>query len=162
MEHITVVLDNIRSAYNVGAIMRSCAAFGTKNLIAIGVTPYPKQPEDQRLPHVARNADKAISKSALGTQKLISVTYFATTNNYLRSLDGPLYALEQTKAAQPIQDFKPSLPCSIVLGNEVEGVSPELLDASDEHIIIPHLSVKNSLNVSVAAGVALSWMHNNT
>ena len=161
MEHATLVLDNIRSSYNVGAIMRSSAAFGVINMAAIGITPYPMQPDDRRLPHVARSASKAIAKSALGAEKLISISYFETASDYLQSLEGPLYALEQTDAAQPIQQFEPTHPCSIILGNEVDGVSPELLDAADGHIVIPHLDTKKSLNVSVAAGIALSWMHNN-
>lgn len=159
MEQITLVLDNIRSAYNVGAILRSCAAFSVENVVALGITPYPEQPNDPRLPHVSRNAHRSIAKTALGAENIVKVEHYENTHDFLQILSQPLYALEQTTSAQPVHDFRVEPPYSLVVGNEVDGVSPQLLEAAHGHIVIPHSSAKNSLNASVATGVALSTLY---
>lgn len=162
MEQITLILDNIRSAYNVGAILRSCAAFSVENVVALGITAYPEQPDDPRLPHIARNAHRAIAKTALGAESMVKVEHYENTQDYLQTLSQPLYALEQTADAQPIFEFVVTQPYSLVVGNEVEGVSSQLLEAAHGHIVIPHSGAKNSLNASVAAGVALSALYRHT
>lgn len=155
MENVTVLLDNLRSAHNVGAILRNCAAFGVKYVVAIGATPYPQQPDDQRLPHIARRNHEAIAKTALGAERHISIEHHQDASSYLDHATDPLVALEQTPASRPLTEFRSYPPFVLIVGNEVNGVDTVLLQQCQQVIHIPHNSLKESLNVSVATGIAL-------
>ncbi len=145
-KEIIVVLDNIRSRENVGSIFRTADAAGASKIYLCGITPVP--------PH-----DK-ISKTALGAETYVPWEYRAKTWQVLRelkvkSLKFKVVGLEQTKASQNIFKFKPKFPLALVVGNEVSGLSPKILKYCDKKISIPMYGKKESLNVSVAAGVAL-------
>lgn len=152
---ITVVMDNIRSAYNVGSIARTCDGLGVERLIAFGITPYPGLPNDTRLPHVADKATRSIQKTALGAERLIQ-DYVDSVEQLLKELGGqPLVCLEQTSHSIAIRKYQPVSDFALVLGNEVNGVSSRLLTIAADHVEIPMHGQKESFNVSVACAIAL-------
>lgn len=155
MEAMTLVLEDIRSAHNVGAILRSAAAFGIESVAVVGLTPYPPMPDDQRLPHIARRAHRAIAKTALGAEELVSVTHYPDIYTFRTHYSGPLYVLEQTPSATSLHTFTPDLPCAIVLGHETNGTSSAAREIAKKHVGIPHTERKHSLNVATAAGILL-------
>ena len=143
---VRLVLDNIRSGQNVGACFRSGDAFRIDGLDLCGITCNP--------PH------RDILKSALGASDHVPWTAHDTALSAVIALkeDGwKVAALEQASDSLPLHQWSPSTSerWAIVLGNEVRGVSREVLDACDEVIEMPQYGVKQSINVSVCAGVAL-------
>jgi 23S rRNA (guanosine2251-2'-O)-methyltransferase len=155
---LALALDNIRSLYNVGAIVRSAAAFGVKHIEACGVTPYPEIASDRRLPHVRAKATAGIAKTALGAEALVNFHHSSKTTQAVatfRRQGYAIYLLEQSASASDLGSFKPRLPCLLVLGSEVNGVDPRLFKIADGLIEIPLAGDKESLNVAVAAGIAL-------
>lgn len=155
---ILPVLCNIRSSYNVGAILRTCAGFGVEEVVACGYTPYPRQPADKRLPHIAARADAAIAKTALGTERMVRVTAvddIAAALQLLRQREAAIWALEQADHAQPLPSAKPIGLTALLLGEEVHGVPPEVLTRCQAVYEIPMRGAKESFNVSVATGIAL-------
>ncbi|MFN4081566.1 MAG: RNA methyltransferase [Saprospiraceae bacterium] len=143
---VALVLDNIRSALNVGSIFRSADALGAARLVLCGITACP--------PH------REILKTALGSTASVNWMYCETTEDALRRLKANgyrLWAAEQTDASTPLHHWRPhaNTPCAIVLGNEVSGVSDEALALCDGALEIPQFGAKHSLNVAVAAGVIL-------
>lgn len=153
-----LILDNIRSAQNVGAILRSASAFGAEKLIACGITPYPEITGDTRLPHVRKRANEQIAKTALGAHKHIKIEYAKTTYaavNQYRKQGFKIYALEQAQNSVNISKWRPIFPCAIVLGSEVNGLSRRMLNLADQIVEIRSPGKKASLNVAVAAGIAL-------
>ena len=141
---VYVILDNIRSRENVGSIFRTADAAGVTKIYLCGTTPCP--------PH-----DK-ISKTALGAETYVPWEYYKQTWRLLHDLktrNVQLVALEQTKDSVDIFNFKPKFPMALVLGNEVQGISYKILKYCDKKISIPMYGKKESLNVSVAVGVAL-------
>ncbi len=141
---IYLVLNDIRSRENVGSIYRTDDAAGVAKIYLCGITPTP--------PH-----DK-ISKTALGAEKYVPWEYHKQAWRLLEKLkkDGiNIVALEQTKGSEGLFKFKPKFPLALVVGNEVSGISPKILKYCDKKISIPMYGKKESLNVAVAAGVAL-------
>lgn len=139
-----LILPNIRSGHNVGAIFRTADGAGVDKLYLTGYTPCP--------PHVQ------IDKVSLGAEKWMPWEYRKQTGRLLKELKEMGYnivALEQTKNSQNIFDWSPKFPIALVLGNEKTGVSKSLLKYCDESVEIPMHGKKNSLNVSVATGVAM-------
>ncbi|PSO43124.1 hypothetical protein BRC19_02255 [Candidatus Saccharibacteria bacterium QS_5_54_17] len=156
MEQITLVLDNIRSAHNVGAIMRSAAAFGIRDMACLGVTPYPRRWDDSRLPHIASRAHRAIAKTALGAEEALTVRHFPRIDDFQQQFTASVYALEQTSEATGLPDFTPRPPLALIIGNELEGVSGRALARTAGCIQIPQeTTAKASLNAATACGVAL-------
>jgi len=150
---IHLVLNNIRSRENVGSIFRTADAAGVSKLYLCGITPTP--------PH------EKISKTALGAEMYVPWEYCKQTRRLLGKLKKEgmtVVALERFDKltasklkirTQNIFYFKPRFPLALVLGNEVRGLSPQILKYCDKKISIPMYGKKESLNVSVAAGVAL-------
>lgn len=158
MSKLALLLADIRSAYNVGSIFRTADGFGVEKIICTGITPYPKLQSDERLPHVIEKADDMIAKTALGAEKTVAFEYYQDAIEAINKLAGKgykIYALEQAETSRPLPDFKPSFPSLLILGNEVEGLPQNLLDKCDEILEIPMQGTKESLNVSVACGIAL-------
>lgn len=143
---LVVVMDNIRSGLNVGSIFRTCDAFAIEHIHLCGITAKP--------PH------REILKSALGATESVNWTYHETVNGCVSSLKEEGYrisGIEQTSRSIPLQQV-PGLPASkwaLVFGNEVEGLSEEVLPLLDEAIEIPQLGTKHSINVAVCAGVVI-------
>lgn len=147
---ISVVLADIRSAQNVGAIFRTADAAGVVDVLLSGYTPAP-------IDRFGR-ARTDIHKSALGAEAWMSWRAFATHEECIRDLKArgiTIVAVEQTAHARSYATFIPQGPTAFVFGNEVTGVPQPFLDAASEAIVIPMSGKKESLNVSVSAGIVL-------
>lgn len=153
---LKLLLVDVRSAHNVGAIWRSAEAFGVGELILTGITPYPEQLDDARLPHVRHKASQMIAKTALGGEKRVPFRYFPTAAGALRALASHhLYALEITPRAADLRYFKAKWPAVLMVGNEVDGLALALLKQAETTLRIPTRRTGDSLNVAVAASIAL-------
>ncbi len=142
---IIVVLDNIRSMHNVGSVFRTSDAFLIEAICICGFTAQP--------PH------RDINKTALGATETVNWIYYENTIDAITALkqnNYTIYAVEQTEGSISLEQF-PSTdkPIAVVFGNEVEGVSDNVLKLVDGCIEIPQLGMKHSLNISVAAGIVL-------
>lgn len=142
-KEIQVVCDNIRSLYNVGSIFRTSDALGVSKVWLGGITGTPEQ--------------KGVQKVALGAENSVAWEYISQTWRAVEKLKKQgfkIVALELTKDSKNIKLFKPDYPLALIIGNEVSGVSPILLKRCDDIIQIPMKGIKESLNVSVAFGIA--------
>lgn len=167
---IVLVLPNIRSAYNVGAILRTAEGFGVKKVIFSGVTPRPD--DSEKLPHVREKVNHMIHKTALGAEEMLELYSSHDIISDLEKLrkDGFIVAgLENNlEKSQPIALSNPHLSdhlsskTVLVLGEEVHGIPPEICDYIDLFLEIPMKGQKESFNVSVAAGIALFVLSNPT
>ncbi len=143
---LIVVLDNIRSLNNIGAIFRTCDAFAVRHVCLCGITATPPSVE--------------IHKTALGAEDSVDWSYYDNTLEAISVLHNRGYAvccLEQVHGSVSLQDFAPAdgRGYAIVVGNEVDGVDPAVVAASDIYLEIPQYGTKHSLNVSVSAAIAL-------
>ncbi|HOF46545.1 MAG TPA: RNA methyltransferase [Bacteroidales bacterium] len=143
---IVIILDNIRSMYNVGSIFRTADAFAVEKIFLCGITAQP--------PH------KEIEKTALGATETVYWQYYENTKELITLLkqdNYKIYAVEQTDEPQELTQFSfsPEERYAVVMGNEVFGVDDEVLNLCDGAIEIPQVGVKHSLNVSVAAAIVI-------
>ena len=143
---LVIVLDNVRSMHNVGAVFRTADAFLVEKILLCGITPQP--------PH------REIHKAALGATESVDWAYFESVTEALQSIKSEGYrvvGVEQTTGSQMITefDFEKSQKYALVLGNEVEGISDEVLSLCDDFLEIPQLGTKHSLNVSVCGGIVM-------
>jgi len=143
---VIAVLENIRSAYNVGSVFRTADAF---LLDAIYITGYTATP-----PH------KEIKKTALGAEESVAWKHFANANEAIVDLKAngyKIYAIEQTVDSLKLQEinFEPNEKIAVIFGNEVSGVEQETILQCDGSIEIPQLGMKHSLNIATAAGIVL-------
>lgn len=141
---IIVVLENVRSAYNVGSVFRTADAFLLEAVYLCGYTAFP--------PH------KEIRKTALGADETVTWKHFKKVVEALEDLrkqDYKIYSVEQAEDSHALQDITPGEKIAVVFGNEVTGVEQSTIALTDGCIEIPQLGMKHSLNVSVAAGVVL-------
>lgn len=155
---IRLILSDVRSAYNVGAILRTADATGVERVYACGYTPYPTQVDDERPPHVASANTQSIAKSALGAEQNVPVTHHQTTTDAIQEAqdDGfHVIALEQSPTSTDLYSLKLTNPTALVVGNEVTGLSQQTLDMAQVIAELPMIGYKESLNVAVSAGIAL-------
>ena len=143
---IIVVLENIRSAYNVGSVFRTADAFLLQSIYLCGYTAHP--------PH------KEIRKTALGAEETMSWKYFKKTSEAieeLRTENYKIFGIEQTVDGLMLQaaGVGPEERIAVVFGNEVSGVEQSTIELTDGCIEIPQLGMKHSLNIATAAGVVL-------
>jgi len=143
---VIVVLENIRSAYNVGSVFRTSDAFLVEAIYIIGYTSQP--------PH------KEIKKTALGAEESVLWKHFATSAEAIDSLraDGySVFAVEQAERSFKLNaiGFEPEEKIAVIFGNEVAGVEQSTISLCDGCIEIPQLGMKHSLNIATAAGVVL-------
>lgn len=143
---IIIVLENIRSAYNVGSVFRTSDAFLVEAIYVIGYSARP--------PH------KEIKKTALGAEETVSWKYFKTTAEAigeLREMGYNIYAAEQAEGSYKLNaiSFEPEEKIAVVFGNEVTGVEQSTIALCDGCLEIPQLGMKHSLNIATAAGVVL-------
>ncbi len=146
---ICVVAHNIRSLWNVGALFRTADAMAVQKLWLAGYTATPPRRE--------------ISKTAIGAEDWIDWEYSESPVEVLQKLrsDGwAIVGLELTDAAIPVSDYQAPEKVCLLLGHEVTGISDELLTLCDDVIYIPMHGKKESLNVSVATGIALNALRN--
>lgn len=158
MAELILVLDNLRSAHNVGVTLRTADGAGLRRVYLCGSTPSPHLTGDPRPPYAQDRAAGQIAKTALGAEKSLDLVYAAETSAALRGLKSAGYhivALEQSKASTPLKDFRAPGKTALVIGNEVIGISGEILGLCDAVVEIPMSGQKESLNVAVAAGIAI-------
>ena len=144
--NITVVLDNVRSQHNIGAAFRTADSFFIEKIVLCGICATPPTAE--------------IHKSALGAEFTVEWTYVSSSVDAvkeLKSLGYSLIGVEQTHNSTSIEHFEmePSKKYALVFGNEVKGVSQDVIDLCDQCVEIPQWGTKHSLNVSVSAGIVL-------
>lgn len=154
---IIVIAHNMRSTHNVGSLLRTAEGLGITKLYLTGYTPYPFNGND-RLPHLARKIDKQISKTALGAENLQAWEQsdeIEPVITQLRAEGFKIIGLEQTPTAIELPNFKPPAKVVIVLGEEVEGISAEVLRLTDQQVIIPMFGQKESFNVVQAAAMVM-------
>lgn len=123
-----------------------------------GYTPYPAIKNDSRLPHEVAKIERAIAKTALGSDMLVLSTHVDSLSKYLdqkKRAGFIVVALEQDPRSVPLATFTAQQPIVLIVGNEVTGIEPEVLNRADVVAEIPMLGEKESLNVAVAAGIAL-------
>ncbi|MDE6239978.1 MAG: RNA methyltransferase [Muribaculaceae bacterium] len=145
---LTVVVDNVRSLNNIGSIFRTSDGFAVERIMLCGISATPPSPE--------------IHKTALGAEESVEWSYYPTTAeaiNELKSHNVAICCLEQVIDSVALQDFQPDFSLgkryAFVVGNEVDGVDPAVVDSCDVCIEIPQLGTKHSLNVAVSAGIAM-------
>ncbi len=143
---VIIVLDNIRSLNNIGSVFRTADSFKIKSIHLCGITAKP--------PH------KDIHKTALGATDSVDWKYFKNTNDsidYLKEKKYTIFAIEQAEESISLEKFNP-VPynkIALVFGNEVKGVSNEIMDKVDVCIEIPQFGTKHSLNISVSTGIII-------
>jgi 23S rRNA (guanosine2251-2'-O)-methyltransferase len=145
LPQLAVLLDNIRSAWNVGSILRSADGFGFNHAYLGGITPSPK--------------NEAVTKTSLGAEDFVTWSEHKNAVELIKALKQEgwkIYALEETKKTTDIRKLKtsPKEKAVLILGSEVTGVDPDLLKLADEIISIPMRGGKRSFNVSVAFAIA--------
>ena len=142
---IVVVLDNVRSALNVGSCFRTSDAFRIEKIYLCGITAVPP--------------NKEIRKSALGATDSVDWEYQESTRDVVLNLKKKRYltiAIEQANESIMLNDFsETNSPIAVVFGNEVNGVQQSVIDICDNCIEIPQIGTKHSLNISVSVGVVL-------
>ena len=155
---VVVVLDDVRSMYNVGSVFRTSDAYRINGIALCGITACPPHPE--------------IHKTALGAEDSVDWKYFEDTHQAIRELQQLGYcvlAIEQCEGSTMLNQWEPDFSQSyaIVMGNEVKGVQQTVVDMCDGCIEIPQYGTKHSLNVSVTTGIVIwdffkSWniLHN--
>ena len=139
-----VLLDNVRSMYNVGAFFRAADGVGLEKLWLSGITAHPPK--------------KAISKTALGAEEVVAWEHdwdAVQMAERMRHSGYEIAAIETSVKAIDLFEWQPAFPVCVAFGNEVEGLRPELLGMADTHVRIPMLGKKTSLNVATAAGIVL-------
>lgn len=156
MPDIIVIAHNIRSTHNVGAIFRTAEGFGIKKILLSGYTPYPAIDHDTRLPHIALKLTSQIHKTALGAETLVPFEYQESPNLMTLKNEGyRIVALEQAPTSVNLQNYEAPAKIALVLGEEVHGIPPEILNQCEDILEIPMVGQKESFNVSVAAGIAM-------
>ena len=141
---VSILLDNVRSMYNVGAFFRTADGAGIERLLLSGIT--------------ARPPKNAIRKTALGAEQRVSwepVEDTATFVNQLREKEYEIAATETSTSAVDIFEWQPRFPVCVLFGHEVDGLTPALLAACDTHVRIPMLGLKHSLNVASAGAIVI-------
>jgi 23S rRNA (guanosine2251-2'-O)-methyltransferase len=139
-----VLLDNVRSMYNVGAFFRAADGVGLQKLCLCGITAHPPK--------------KAISKTALGAEETVAWEHDWDAVNLaqkLRSNGFEIVAIETSSQSLDLFEWQPKFPVCVAFGNEVDGLRPELLEMAGTHVRIPMMGKKNSLNVATAGGIVL-------
>lgn len=151
-----MIAHNIRSTHNVGSIFRTCEGFGINKIILGGYTPYPKIEGDTRLPHIANKLHDQIHKTALDAEDIVPFEYQEQPDlQALKNAGYRIVGLEQDQRSVMLPAYKAPDKIALLLGEEVEGLTPDLRDMCDDLIEIPMSGQKESFNVSVATGIAL-------
>jgi 23S rRNA (guanosine2251-2'-O)-methyltransferase len=141
---VSILLENVRSMYNVGSFFRTADGAGIERLLLAGIT--------------ARPPKSAISKTALGAEVCVSWESADDPARVVASLRASGYevaAIETSVTALDLFDWQPSFPICVLFGHEVDGLSPRLLELCDTHVRIPMLGLKHSLNVASAGAVVM-------
>ena len=148
-KNTVLILHDIRSHHNVGSIFRTADTAGIEKIYLTGYTPAPKDRFDREV--------KEISKVALGAEKNVSweKTSLEKVINFLKKNKFEIIAVEQSKKSVDYKKIKPHFPAAFIFGNEVTGLRANILSKCDKVAEIPMIGEKESLNVSVAVGIAI-------
>lgn len=141
---VSILLDDVRSLYNVGAFFRTADGAGIERLLLSGIT--------------ARPPKNGIHKTALGAEERVSwesVESAAGKIQQLRDSGCEIAAIETSRSAIDLFDWKPHFPVCVLFGHEVDGLAPQLLESCDTHVRIPMLGLKHSLNVASAGAIVM-------
>ena len=141
---VTVLLDNVRSMYNVGALFRAADGVGLEKLCLAGITAHPPK--------------SAITKTALGAENIVAWEHdwdAVRMTEGLRHRGYEIAAIETSSHSVDLFAWQPKFPVCVLFGNEIDGLQPKLLEMANTHVRIPMLGQKTSLNVATAAGIAL-------
>ena len=141
---VTVLLDNVRSLYNVGAFFRTADGAGVEKLYLCGITGAPPK--------------SGIRKTALGAEETVAWDHCSEPEPVIEGLRAQGYeiaAIETSVRSVDLFDWRPAFPVCLLFGHEVEGLRPEIARLADTHVRIPMLGTKHSLNVATAGGVAI-------
>jgi len=155
---LVMIIHDVRSALNVGGILRTADGLGITRVYMSGYTPYPSEKNDGRLPHVRARAEKQIHKTALGAEHTVAWEHVDNLQDLLARLRNQKYliaALEQHKTALNLTDFKTVRDVALLVGNEVNGLESDVLKSTDVILEIPMLGKKESYNVASAAAMVL-------
>jgi len=160
---LIVVLDDVRSLYNVGSVFRTSDAFRVEAIYLCGITATPdevRSADGTLLRDCTLKASQEIHKTALGAEDSVAWRYFKTADEAVEQLHNDGYevlAVEQCHGSTMLDDFTPEdkKKYAVVLGNEVKGVHQEVIDKCDGCLEIPQYGTKHSLNVSVTAGIII-------
>ncbi|OIP04052.1 hypothetical protein AUK18_00750 [Candidatus Beckwithbacteria bacterium CG2_30_44_31] len=150
-----IALENIRSLYNVGSIFRTASFFGIKKILLVGYS-------GRKAVDIDELHDK-VKKTALGAEKDLEIKFLKNSQaliRFSRNNQLKLVAIEQDTQATGLQEWQPEENSILVLGNELRGVSLQVLKAAEEIVEIPRRGQKGSLNVSVAAGIIMVKLFN--
>ena len=141
---VSVLLDNVRSTYNVGAFFRTADAAGVEALVLSGITARP--------PH------RGIAKTALGAEERVAWRSESDVRACIADMRGrgvEIAVIETAPAAVDLFDWRPAFPVCVVFGHEVDGVGHDIIDAADTLVCLPMRGTKRSLNVATAGGIVL-------
>ena len=159
---IIVIAHNIRSVQNVGSILRTADCLGVQKVYASGYTPNLQRQTDGSnlplLPHVRDKLRRELHRSALGAEELVLFEYsddVIALFDRLRADGFTVVGLEQNERSVALLDYSPSGKVALLLGEEVHGLTNELIDKCDTLVEIPMFGTKESYNVAVATGIAL-------
>lgn len=139
---VSILLDNVRSLYNVGSFFRTADAAGCEKLYLCGITGRPPK--------------RAITKTALGAEETVAWQHHAASLSLVEELQArgvEIAAVETSQRAVDLFDWRPNFPVCVLFGHETDGLSRELLGLCDTHVRIPMLGRKHSLNVATAGGI---------
>jgi tRNA G18 (ribose-2'-O)-methylase SpoU len=163
MKALVLVMHDIRSALNVGSMLRTAEGLGVSKAYMTGYTPYPEHKDDGRLPHHRRRTASRIRKTALGAEQFIQWQHLPDISecfDKLRSDGFQLVALEQAPEAIELSRFEAGPKTALIVGNEITGLEPAVLKQADQIIRITMRGRKESFNVAIAAGMALYRLAN--
>ena len=155
---IYVVLDNVRSLLNVGAVFRVCDAVQVERLYLCGITSHPARPDDPRPPWVIQRAERALAKTAIRALDAVPWEYqpqAAALISELKARGVEIVAVEQTPTSVDYTRARYQSPIALVFGHERDGIATPLLAQADQTIEIPMHGEGGSLNVAVAAGIVV-------
>ena len=141
---VSILLDNVRSMYNVGAFFRTADGAAIERILLSGIT--------------ARPPKSAITKTALGAEERVpweSVADLSACLKDLRQHGYEIAAIETSNRAVDLFDWRPRFPTCVLFGHEVDGISTDVLDGCDTHVRIPMLGLKHSLNVASAGSIVM-------
>ncbi|MDO8566451.1 MAG: RNA methyltransferase [Candidatus Moranbacteria bacterium] len=154
MKRLVLIIHNVRSAHNVGSLFRTADGVGVQEVFLTGYTPAPPKRDALYL----TDAEKSFKKTALGAEKYVVWQKQSPLGKIITMLKKQGYkivALEQATRSIDYQKYVPEARVALIVGNEVHGVDAKILKQCDTIIEIPMYGEKNSLNVSVAGGIAL-------
>lgn len=155
---IVLIVHNVRSAHNVGSLMRTAEGLGINHVYLSGYTPYPKSADDKRLPHISQRATRQINKTALGAEDSLAWSHTENIEKLIQDLRAKGYeiiALEQTPNSKSLVDYKTGQDVALIVGSEIGGLDEKILGLAGLHLQIPMLGAKESFNVANAGAIAL-------